>query len=243
MTRTAFNPYKWHESHKQIKSQILSLDFTNDKGEEIPIRGDNLKIDIGIPLNSAVNTSNNFYVRPLTMRYHTVQLENRSDSMIVEVEPINSTLMMIVYVRRGERPTTETYDHFAVVPDHTFCSWVDVNGSLAANCTRSPYAIMTTEDFNETGVYFLGIFYVEKDKFKLNHTRTKRSCFGRRRQKRDCVEPKPPPVKGVIPNRTLIYNPALDQNYSIKVRKYSCYYFKLTQDEWRKDGCQVSMCH
>lgn len=100
---------------------------------------------------------------------------------------------------------------------------------------------MSTADFKDAGLYYVGILYIERHQHELNHTRTKRSCFGRRRQKRDCVEPKPPTVKEAVPNRTLIYNPAIDKDYSVKVRKYSCYYFALTQGEWSKDGCKVGM--
>ena len=240
MMRMTFNPYRWHASHKNIKSPIVSLEFIDNKGEIIPIGGDNLEIDIRLPLNSLEDSLNNFFIRPLTMRYHTVELANISDSMILEVEPVNSSLLMVIYVKKGERPTVENYDHNVIVPDYTFCKWEEVGGHLMANCSRSPYEIMSTADFNETGLYYIGVLYVEQDQLKLNHSRTKRSCFGKRRQKRNCVEPKPPPVKESAPNRTLIYNPAIDQNYSIKVRKYSCYYFALTQDEWRKDGCKVT---
>ena len=241
MLRTDFNPYRWHKSHEDIKSQILSLEFTDDKEETIPIRGDNLEIDIRIPLNSLLGISNNFFISPLTMRYHTMKLHNVSDSMIVEVKPVNTSHTMVVYVKKGERPTVENYDHFAIVPDYSFCTWEEVDGHLLANCSRSPYEIMSTADFKEAGLYFVGILYIERYQLELNHTRTKRSCFGRRRQKRDCVEPKPPPVKEPVPNRTLIYNPTTDKNYSINVRKYSCYYFSLTQGEWSKDGCKVGM--
>ncbi|KAL9954036.1 hypothetical protein ACROYT_G041524 [Oculina patagonica] len=237
MIRTDFNPYRWHESHQKVKSEILSLEFTDSKGEILPVGGSNIDIDIKIPLNSGNSSLNNFFVRPLMMRYHTVLLTDISDSMILEVKPVNRSLVMIVYVKFGERPTVNSYNYTAIVPDYSSCNWINVSGQLAAKCSRSPYEIMTTEDFNQTGLYYVGVLYVERS--QLNHTRVRRSCFGRRRQKRDCVEPKPPPVKGTVYNRTLIFNPTTDQNYSVKVKKYSCYYFSLTQDQWSKDGCKV----
>ena len=237
MIHMKFNPYQWHESHLNVKSEIMSLDFTDDKGVILPVGGNNLDIDIRIPLNSADSSLNNFFVRPLVMRYHTVELVDRSDSMILEVKPVNRSLMMIVYVKYGERPTVSSYNYTAIIPDYSSCNWVNIGGSLVAKCLRSPYEIMSTADFKRTGLYYVGVLYVERD--QLNRTRVRRSCFGRR-QKRDCVEPKPPPVKGIVYNRTLIYNPTTDQNYSVKVRKYSCYYFAFTQGQWNKDGCKVS---
>ena len=239
--RSTFNPYRWHKSHENIKSEIVSLDFTDENGAAIPIEGDNLEIDVRIPLNSLDSSSNTFFVSPLTMRYHTVELTDISDSMILEVKPINRSLIMVVYVKKGERPTLENYNYSVIVPDYTSCKWKEVDGDLVAKCERSPYEVMSTAEFNETGLYYVGVLYFERDQLKSNHSRTRRSCFGRGKQKRDCVEPKPPPVKDAVPNRTLIYNPTTDQNYSVKVRKYSCYYFALTQDEWRKDGCKVSI--
>ena len=222
-----------------MKSEILSLEFTNNKGEVLPVGGDDVNIDIKIPLNSGNSSLNNFFIRPLTMRYHIVALDDISDSMILEVKPINRSLIMVVYVKYGGRPTVNDYDYNALVPDYSSCGWGTASGHLVARCTRSPYEIMSTADFNQTGLYYVGVLYIERS--QLNHTRTRRSCFGRRRQKRDCVEPKPPPVKGIEYNRTLFYNPTTDQNYSVKVRKYSCYYFSLTQNQWSKDGCKVSM--
>jgi len=238
MIRTTFNPYRWDESHQQIKSEILSLEFSDNKGTVLPVGGNNIAIDIKIPLNSGKSSSNIFFIRPLMMRYHTLELTDISDSMILEVKPTNLSLMMVVYVKYGERPTVNSYSYTSIVPDYSSCNWVNRGGRFVAKCSRSPFEIISTADFNQTGLYYVGVLYVEQG--QLNSTRVRRSCFGRRRRKkRDCVEPKPPPVKGIEYNRTLTYNPTIDQNYSVKVRKYSCYYFSLTQDKWTKDGCKV----
>ena len=239
MIRTTFNPYRWNESHQQIKSEIVSLEFSDIKGTVLPVGGNNIDIDIKIPLNSGNSSFNNFFIRPLMMRYHTLELTDVSDSMILEVKPTNLSLMMVVYVKYGERPTVNSYSYTAIVPDYSSCNWVNESGQFSAKCSTSPFEIISTADFNQTGLYYVGVLYVERA--QLNSTRVRRSCFRRRRRrkKRDCVEPKPPPVKGIEYNRTLTYNPTTDQNYSVKVRKYSCYYFSLTQDQWTKDGCKV----
>ena len=238
MIRMTFNPYRWHESHRQIKSEILSLEFSDNKGTVLRVGGNNIDIDIKIPLNTGNSSSNTFFIRPLMMRYHTLEFTDVSDSMILEVKPTNLSLMMVVYVKYGERPTVNSYTYTSIVPDYSSCNWVNKGGQFVAKCSRSPFEILTTADFNKTGLYYVGVLYVERG--QLNSTRVRRSCFGRRRRKkRDCVEPKPPPVKGIEYNRTLTYNPTTDQNYSVKVRRYSCYYFSLTQDQWTKDGCKV----
>ena len=236
MITSKFNPYQWHKSHENLKTEIMSLEFMDSKGAILPVGGKDIDIDIKIPLNSANSSLNNFFVRPLMMRYHTVVLNDISDSMILEVKPINRSLLLLVYVKFGERPTVNSYDYTAIVPDFSSCDWVNKSGRLVVKCSRSPYEIMSTADFNQTGLYYVGVLYVEQ----LSRTRIRRSCFGRRRRKkRDCVEPKPPPVKGIEYNRTLIFNSSTDQNYSLKVRLYSCYYFSLKQDQWTKDGCKV----
>lgn len=241
MIKTNFNPYRWHESYRKIKSEVLSLEFTNDTGA-LPVGGEDVDIDIKIPLNPSGNGlyDSNYFIRPQIMRYHFIELADNSDSMILEVQPTNESLLMVVYVKLGERPTVSSYSHMSTVPDYSSCSWDNVNGQQKSRCSRSPYQVMSTEHFNQTGLYYVGILYVEDTHLQLNRTRTRRSCLGKRRERRDCVEPKPPPVKGIEYNRTLIYNPFTDQNYTIKVRKYSCYYFDLTQDQWSKEGCKVS---
>jgi len=238
MIITKFNPFQWHKSHQKLKTEIMSLEFMDSKGKILPVRGKNIDIDIRIPLSSANSSLINFFVRPLMMRYHKVVLTDISDSMILEVKPINRSLLLVVYVKNGERPTVNSYDYTTIVPDFSSCDWVNVNGRFVVKCSRSPYEIMSTADFNQTGVYYVGVLYAEQ----LSSTRFRRSCLlRRRRKKRDCVEPKPPPVKGIEYNRTLIFNPITDQNYSLKVRQYSCYYFSLTQDQWTKDGCKVGI--
>ena len=237
MIRTTLNPYKWHKSHEKVKSEIQSLEFTDKEGAILPVGGNNIDIDIKIPLNSEDSSLNNFFIRPRMMRYHTVEFSDIADSMTLEVKPVNHSILMVVYVKYGERPTVNNYSYTATVPDHSSCSWVDVKGHLVEKCLKNPFQIMSTADFNHAGLYYVGVLYEERS--QLNRTRVRRSCFGRR-QKRDCVEPKPPPLKGTEYNRTLIYNPTTDQNYSVEVRKYSCYYFSLTQDQWSKDGCKVS---
>ncbi|XP_022808988.1 polycystic kidney disease protein 1-like 2 [Stylophora pistillata] len=240
MIKTNFNPYRWHESYRKIKSEVLSLEFTNDTGA-LPVGGEDVDIVIKIPLNPSGNGlyDSNYFIRPQIMRYHFIELADNSDSMILEVQPTNESLLMVVYVKLGERPTVSSYSHMSTVPDYSSCSWDNVNGQQKSRCSRSPYQVMSTEHFNQTGLYYVGILYVEDTHLQLNRTRTRRSCLGKRRERRDCVEPKPPPVKGIEYNRTLIYNPFTDQNYTIKVRKYSCYYFDLTQDQWSKEGCKV----
>ena len=235
MIITKFNPYQWHKSHQKLKTEIMSLEFTDSKGAILPVGGNNIDIDIKIPLNSGNSSLNNFFVRPRMMRYHTVELNDISDSMIIEVKPINRSLTMLVYVKYGDRPTVNSYHYTAIVPDFSSCGWVNVSDRLVVKCSRRPYEIMSTVDFNQTGLYYVGVLYVEQ----VSGIRVRRSCFGRRRKKRDCVEPKPPPLKGIEYNRTLTFNPSTDQNYSVKVLQYSCYYFSLTQDEWTKDGCKV----
>ena len=237
--RATFNPYRWDKSYQKIKSEISSLEFSDREGTALPVGGNNIDIDIKIPLKSGINSqSNDFFIRPLMMRYHTLELTDVSDSMILEVKPTNLSMTMVVYVRYGERPTVNSYSYTAIVPDYSSCNWVNESGQFAAKCSRSPFKVMSTANFKQTGTYHVGV--LNADSGDWNRTRVRRSCFGRRRKKRDCVEPKPPPLKGIEYNRVLTYNSSTDQNYSVIVRKYSCYYFSLTQDRWIKDGCKVS---
>ena len=236
--RTKLNPYKWDVSEGKVVSDILSLELTDSKGEIIPVSGTSSDIAINLSLHSGNDSLlNSFFVRPLTMRYHSVEIVELSESMIVEVKPENQSEIMLVYTKYGERPTVDDYDHVALVPDFSSCLFGDVNNQVLAACSQSPYEVMSIKEVVQLGLYYVGVLYFEKG--ELNRTRVRRSCLGGHRVRRDCVEPKPPPVKGTVYNATLNYNPNTDRNYSVKVRKYSCYYFSLTQDEWSTDGCKV----
>ena len=179
MIRMTFNPYRWDESYKQIKLEIMSLEFSDSKGTVLPVGGNNIDIDIKIRLNSGINPSTDyFFIRPLLMRYHTLEVVDVFDSMIVEVKPTNLSLTMVVYVKYGERPTVNSYSYTAIVPDYSSCNWVNESGQFAAKCSRSPFEIMSTANFKQTGTYYVGVLYAESG--ELNRTRVRRSCFGRR---------------------------------------------------------------
>ena len=96
------------------------------------------------------------------MRYHIIALDDVSDSIILEVKSINRNLMMVVYVKHGGRPTLNDFDFYTVIPDYFSCHYDALNGSLILKCVTSPYKVMSTGDFNQTGLYYVGVLYIEK---------------------------------------------------------------------------------
>ena len=94
------------------------------------------------------------------MRYHIIALDDVSDSIILEVKPINLNLMMVVYVKHGGRPTLNDFDFYTVIPDYSSCHYDALNGSLILKCVTSPYKVMSTGDFNQTGLYYVGVLYI-----------------------------------------------------------------------------------
>ena len=140
-------------------------------------------------------------------------------------------------MRYGQRPTVSEYDLKKKIPDES-CS--STPQTPHGNCNKEAYDfVLFHELISKPGPYYIGILY-EKDSNGPQRVRTKRSCFGRGRQKRSCVEPKDPPRPENITIKP-VYDSKTDVNYSMNILEESCLFWDSREEHWLSRGCRVSL--
>ena len=143
--------------------------------------------------------------------------------------------MLSVFVRYGQRPTTTDFDSKTNIPNES-CSMNSQNSD--GECNEEAYEILLdSEVLNDPGTYYIGILS-ETDDIKLK-IRQKRSCFGRGRKKRSCVETKDPPRPENITVKP-VYDPKTDINYSMTVLEEQCLFWDTAEERWSSRGCKVN---
>ena len=142
-----------------------------------------------------------------------------------------------VFIRYGERPTTTLYDAKRNVPDEG-CVITTQNSS--GSCNEEKFHVLLSDDIiTKPGAYFVGVLY--NDSANEASRRQKRSCFGKGRERRSCVEPKDPPRPPSF-STTIVptYDPMTDANYSLSAQEDKCLFWNNTADQWSSQGCKVS---
>ena len=163
--------------------------------------------------------------------------------MMLEITPTEANTNLFVYLRYGQRPTTQVHDLKATVSKSGKCVWSRgahgrKDGKTKCSQLTSPIETLA----KQPGKYFLGVQGYNRSGTN-SHKREKRSCFGNRRQKRSCVEVKdshPTPPQGqnvtVVPE----YDSKSDQNYTLRIALGSCVFWSEEREKWITKGCQVS---
>ena len=149
----------------------------------------------------------------------------------LQIKPTGSTVFQ-VFVRYGQRPTVTEYDAERKVPDGT-CSL-----NSQRRCDDAAYGFLLVDSvLGKPGSYYIGILYDKSEQERMRK-RKRRSCFGKHRQKRSCVEfkelPKPENIT-LIP----VYDPKTDANYSMNIEEEKCLFWNRKAEKWQSDGCKV----
>ena len=245
MLSIPFNPYTWNSTKQRVNSDVLALDLKDDTRKLIKVANLSNDINIVIPLqNQRVSLEHGqYFTHNDNLRFHEIDVEYENTLIMLEVTPTEANTNLFVYLRYGQRPTTQVHDLNATVSKSRKCVW-----SLGAHgrkdgrtkCSRLTSPIETLA--KRPGKYYLGVQGYNKSGTN-SHKREKRSCFGNRRQKRSCVEvkePPPTPPQGeniiVVP----VYDSKSDQNYTLRVALGSCVFWSEERLKWISEGCRVS---
>ena len=135
-------------------------------------------------------------------------------------------------MRHGQRPTLTEYDAEKKVPDGS-CSL-----NSRTRCDDAAYDFLLVDSvLAKPGSYYIGILYDKSEQERIRK-RKRRSCFGKRRHKRSCVEfkelPKPENIT-LIP----VYDPKTDANYSLNAEEEECLFWNRKVEKWQSNGCKV----
>ena len=247
MLSFSFNPYTWDGTKERVGSDVVSLHLKNNDSE--PIKVSNLTEDIVIvtPLKlQKISASEKswYFTKNDDLRFHEINVKYENTLLMLEIKPQDPTVHLFVYMRFGQRPTTQNYDFNATISPDEKCVWmISTHGKSNGQtvCSLNPHAPIQVLAARP-GKYLLGLKNYNAT-VNLSHTREERSCLGGRRRKRSCVEVKdPPPTPPQSENVPVmpVYDSTTDQNYTLKVTLGSCVYWSETLDKWISSGCRVS---
>ena len=248
MLSIPFNPYTWDGTEKRVNSDVLALDLKDDSRKLIKVSNLSNDIIIITPLKpQTVFVENSKYFTPGdNLRFHEIDVEHENTLITVEITPDEASIILFVYLRYGQRPTTQEHDLNATVSRSEMCVWSPgAHGKKDGKTKCSLKRLIGTPIetlVKRPGKYFLGVKSYNRSGTK-SQKRLKRSCFGDRRHKRSCVEVKdPPPTPSQSKNVTVVpeYNSKTDQNYTLKVALGSCVFWSEEREMWISDGCKVS---
>ena len=233
MLSIPFNPFTWHYSRKRVHSDVLSLDIKDNKGNIIDMSQLISDISIELPLHPGDHVRDlKHFAKPTSLQYHVTHVDYDDTVMKIEIKPQTPKARYVIYIRYEQRPTTEVYDL-----NQTVSSKCILRDTKEYDCVTEIVQLIA----RKSGPYFIGILG-QKIHGQKSSTRKKRSCFGRVRQKRSCIEVKdPPPTPASFKNVTVTpeYDSLTDVNYTLSIRLSSCVYWSHAQEKWITDGCKV----
>ena len=245
MLSIPFNPYSWDSTKQRVNSDVLALDLKDDTRKLIKLSNlsNNVIVIIPLKLQTVSFKNGQYFTQNDNLRFHEIDVEFENTLIKMEITPTEANTNLLVYLRYGQRPTTQVHDLNATISKSEKCVWTPgahdrKDGRTKCSRVTSPIETLA----KRPGKYFLGVQGYTRSE-PNSHKREKRSCFGNRRQKRSCVEVKdPPPTPPQSKNITVVpvYNSKSDHNYTVRVALGSCVFWSEEREKWIKEGCRVS---
>ena len=247
MLSFSFNPYTWDSTKERVGSDVVTLQLKDNDSKLIKVSNLTEDIVIVTPLKlQKISASEKswYFTKNDDLRFHEINVKYENTLLMLEIKPQDPTVHLFVYMRFGQRPTTQEYDLNATISHDRKCVWMISAHDKSEGqtvCSLNPHAPIQVLA-ERPGKYFLG-FKNYNATVNLSNKREKRSCFGGGRRKRSCIEVKdPPPTSSQSENVPVIpvYDSTTDQNYTLKVALGSCVYWSEKFDKWISSGCRVS---
>ncbi|XP_068717180.1 polycystin-1-like protein 2 [Montipora capricornis] len=239
VTTSAFNPFTSDPSSALVNSIVLRLVLKDDNGDILKVENSKEDVELNIRLNQIQEQNEPkepFFAKPSEkgkMNYHKIDLPYADGNAVrLRIQPTGS-VVFDVFVSYNQRPTVTKYDAKRKLPDEA-CRLISQE-----HCNDTAYDFLLVDSvLRKPGSYFIGILYEQSQ--QKPERRKRRSCFGKGRQKRSCVEFKDPPQPEnitVIP----VYNPKTDANYSMNVKQEECLFWDSVKEQWLSRGCKVGL--
>ena len=112
MLSISFNPYTWDGTKERVASDVVTLKLKNNKRELIKVSNLSEDIVIVTPLKPDENFTKikNYFTRDDNLLFHVIEVRFENTWLMLEIKPQDPTVHMFVYMRFGQRPTTQDYD-------------------------------------------------------------------------------------------------------------------------------------
>ena len=237
-----FNPYTWDPNSAAIKSSVCSFEINSEAEGTMNVSGLDKDIELTIPNNNPSNEESSepesSFLKPNKMTIRSYYTEIPNASVSINLAGQDKEMVIEVLVKFGSRPTLDDFDQNFTVTLTKSCQGNNTQGkeSQIECATEPPISISVTPP--EPTTIYVGLLSLG-EKNVSEHSRKRRSCFGRGRQRRSCVGVKDPPLEGF--NKTVMptYDSTTDVNYTMTMSQSSCLYWSTTKEKWTSEGCKV----
>ena len=235
-----FNPFTWDASSSSIKSSVCSLELSSDGNGTLDVSGLDNDIEVTIPINpneEESSTPASSFLTPNKMTVHSYYAELANAPVSLYLAGQDKDAVVEVLIKFGARPTIEEFDqNITIALSSCQTNITGVNTTHNECASRSPISVSVIPP--QPGVIYVGILSLGENNI-TEHSRKRRSCFGRGRQRRSCVGVKDPPLQGL--NKSVIpkYDPLTDVNYTMTMSQSNCLYWSTTMEKWTSEGCKV----
>ena len=146
MLSFSFNPYTWDGTKERVGSDVVTLQLKKNDSELIKVSNLTEDIVIVTPLKlQKISASEKswYFTKNDDLRFHEINVKYENTLLMLEIKPQDPTVHLFVYMRFGQRPTTQNYDLNATISHDKKCVWMigthdKRNGQMG--CFLNPHA-------------------------------------------------------------------------------------------------------
>ncbi|XP_078351521.1 polycystin family receptor for egg jelly-like isoform X1 [Oculina patagonica] len=235
-----FNPFTWDKTSKMVKSSVISLELQSSNAETISVSHLASDIEMIIPMHGLPMDTNNMaeygFLRPNIISTHSYYAELAGIPAFLKLGAQDKDIAIEIFIKIGSRPTIQEFDYNFVVQFKSTCERQTDFERNETSCPLEETSVTLVP--SEPSLLYVGLLFLGA-KNASEHSRKRRSCFGRGRERRSCVGVKDPPPKGVYKTIVPQYDPITDVNYTFTISQSSCLYWSEDEEKWSSYGCKV----
>ena len=125
MLSIPFNPYTWDSTKQRVNSDVLALDLKDETRKLIKVSNLSNNVIIVEPLqNQMVSFENGqYFTQNDNLHFHVIDVKYENTLIMLEITPTEANTNLYVYLRYGQRPTTQVHDLNATVSKSEKCVW------------------------------------------------------------------------------------------------------------------------
>ena len=123
----SFNPYTWDATKERVGSDVVTLHLKNNDSELIKVSDltEDIIIITPLKLQQILATEKSWYfTKNDDLRFHEINVKYENTLLMLEIKPQDPTVHLFVYMRFGQRPTTQDYDLNATISHDEKCVWM-----------------------------------------------------------------------------------------------------------------------
>ena len=140
MLSIPFNPYTWDSTKQRVNSDVLALDLKDDTRKLIKLSNLSNNVIVVTPLKPQTVSfeSPQYFTQNDNLRFHKIDVEYENTLIMLEITPTEANTNLLVYLRYGQRPTTQVHDLNAAVSKSEKCVWTPGTHDRKDGKTNSP---------------------------------------------------------------------------------------------------------